>query len=66
MNTSVMMERIAETSPRLKARGEVSLNWYWETRCWSGNRAQNNAFATAIGGRIPWRKANTNEPLKRS
>jgi hypothetical protein len=30
---------------------------YRQTPCWSGNRAQNNAFATAIGGRIPWRKS---------
>jgi hypothetical protein len=38
MNTSVMMEPIAETSPRLKAKGEVSLNWYWETRLCIRNR----------------------------
>jgi hypothetical protein len=31
MNTSVMMERIAEASPRLNASGEVSRNWYWKT-----------------------------------
>ena len=44
----------------------IPQDWSRETRCWSGNRGRNNAFATAIGGRIPWRKANTNEPLRLS
>src|SRR5437660_12918000 len=41
-------------------------DWSRQTRCWSRYRGQNNAFATAMAGRIPWRKANTNEPLTKT
>jgi hypothetical protein len=44
------MERIAETSPRLKARGKVSLNWHWETRLWS--LTDRLADCRAVGGNI--------------